>query len=1131
MPSASSGDFLRHLRRLCAAQGDCALTDGQLLEQFVEHQDDAAFTFLVHRHGPMVYSVCRRVLGELHSAEDAFQATFLVLARRAASLNRSQTLANWLYGVAQRVARRARAHATMRRSKEKQVPPAVQPEPIDELTWQEVCTVLDEELARLPGKYRAAIVLCHLEGKSYEQAAGQLDCPKSTLEKRLGRGREMLRQQLSRRGVTISAGTVLTVLSDNARAAPVGVLLKLKTTQAAAGVAAGKTVAGHILSANAMALAEGAMRGLIGIKVKVAMLLVTLGLAVGGAALAGHALTRETSESSQSDQTSNAEAKAEKNSPQPVLAKATDRYGDFLPPGAVARFGTARFRHDTLTSSVAYGLSGKVLVSGGGMGYGVCIWDAVTGQSLNRLSVPPSSVVITVSPDGKTLVTSDLRVIDLASGKQIGRLPWSGRSMAWIDIAPDGRTAAVVTQDNERKVALYDLTTQKEIRSFEGPSPNVNGPAFSPDGKILAVCGNDRKIRLWDLATGTMRGQLAVSSADCHIVFASGGKVLASAGPNDALRLWDVETLMLIHEVKEVQEAICLAASAGGKLLAAIADNKTIYLYEAETAKEIRRLQGRTFGMPGLLTDHGAAFSPDGKVLAVAMGSGIVRWDVGSGLEIDPVIGHSTQVKLLQFRPNGKTLSSSAGDQVSVSLEWDLPSQQEQSRVVFGPFQIGRRKFDGRIADVSADHQIVAVVGGVIVDSNIHLCDARTGKEIRVLEGPFESSRGFTNNVRSAKFSPDGKLLLSQDADADHLWDVAGGAKLQRWEGLLAIAFSPDSRVLATVWPDKTIRLLGTADGKEIRRWESREDRVLDLAFSADGKLLASVPYASNPKDKVRVWAIDSGIEIARFGDLGLFETLSALTFSPDRRTVAAIHQKMPKLSSGDLEINYEIAIWELLTGQVIRSTDAGHTSVKCLAFTPDNRMLASGSGDSTILLWDFTDKAKAGKRPAPSAAEMNTLWDDLSHDAAKAYSALWTLVMAPEKSTPFLKDRLRPTAPAPADQTVKLIADLDSDRFATRDKAAKALEDFDDAAEGAIRIALEGKTTLETRRRLELIIQKGEKFLFQKLRAIAALEHIGTPQAREVLQAVAASSPNPRVAEAAALAAKRIADASKDKT
>src|SRR5262249_49644610 len=152
---------------------------------------------LLQRHGPMVLGVCRRVVGDSHAAEDAFQATFLVLARRAAAIRKQESVGSWLFGVAQRIAMQARAPAAAQRERERQAATMPRSEPLDELTWQELRAVLDEEVGRLPEKYRAAVVLCHLEGKTYEQAARELGCPKSTLAKRVGKAHELLRGRLT----------------------------------------------------------------------------------------------------------------------------------------------------------------------------------------------------------------------------------------------------------------------------------------------------------------------------------------------------------------------------------------------------------------------------------------------------------------------------------------------------------------------------------------------------------------------------------------------------------------------------------------------------------------------------------------------------------------------------------------------------------------------------------------------------------------------------------------------------------------------------------------------------------------------------------------------------------------------
>src|SRR5262249_52390321 len=152
---------------------------------------------------------------------------------------------------------------------------------------------------------------------------------------------------------------------------------------------------------------------------------------------------------------------------------------------------------------------------------------------------------------------------------------------------------------------------------------------------------------------------------------------------------------------------------------------------------------------------------------------------------------------------------------------------------------------------------------------------------------------------------------------------------------------------------------------------------------------------------------------------------------------------------------------------------------------------LASGSDDSTILLWDLTAQRKIGKVAPPTAAELSVLWAGLKEDAAKAYEALWSLVFAAEQSIPLLKERLKPITSVPADQLAKCIAELDDDRFAAREKAAKALEELGDPAETAVRKALQDKPGLETKRRLEPVLESFDKNAIQKLRAIAALEHI----------------------------------------
>src|SRR5947209_756264 len=210
---------LQSLRGTSLVPEEASRTDGQLLERFVLSREESAFAALVRRHGPMVWGVCRRVLHRHQDAEDAFQATFLVLVRKAASVVPREMVANWLYGVAHQTALKARATTAKRGARAKQV--KAMPEPVLELhgSRDELQARLDQELSRLPDKYRAVIVLCDLEGKARKEAAHQLGWPDGTVAGRLARARTMLARRLAQRGVTLSGGALAGLLTQQAAAA------------------------------------------------------------------------------------------------------------------------------------------------------------------------------------------------------------------------------------------------------------------------------------------------------------------------------------------------------------------------------------------------------------------------------------------------------------------------------------------------------------------------------------------------------------------------------------------------------------------------------------------------------------------------------------------------------------------------------------------------------------------------------------------------------------------------------------------------------------------------------------------------------------------------------------------------
>jgi RNA polymerase sigma factor (sigma-70 family) len=268
-------------------------TDGQLLKAFVGRRDVQALEALVRRHAPMVWGVCRRTLDNHLDAEDAFQATFLVLFRRAASLRSPELLANWLYGVALKTARKARQMAAKRSVRERQVSPMPEPPAVESRDCAfgpEQLRLLDEELSRLPEKYRVAIVLCDLEGSSRAEAARRLRKPEGTVASRLARGREMLARRLTRRGLAVSATSVAATMPQQAALGSVPAALLANTVKAAALIAAGEATAAGAISGQVAILAEAVLRATALTKRKAAIVVFLIAALVLSAGMVAHHL-------------------------------------------------------------------------------------------------------------------------------------------------------------------------------------------------------------------------------------------------------------------------------------------------------------------------------------------------------------------------------------------------------------------------------------------------------------------------------------------------------------------------------------------------------------------------------------------------------------------------------------------------------------------------------------------------------------------------------------------------------------------------------------------------------------------------------------------------------------------------
>ncbi len=1107
------------LNRLLTSNG---VPDAELLRRFAADQDADAFTAIVKRHGPMVLGLCKRLTRDAHAGEDAFQAVFLTLSRRARTIRRPESLAAWLFGVARRVALKARAERDRRQTSPTRDAASAAPDPLDRLSVRELLEALDDELARLPLTYRSALILCTIEGKSIEETARQLGATVGAVRGWLQRGRERLRRRFARRGLALPAVLSVTVVLPRA-------VVASPLVEAAVRIGTSATVAPPAIAA----LAQGG----ISIGVKLA------GIALLAASVAGIALALMPVTAVPPEQSGQQPAKPPVEIGPTVDNKEgprVDRFGDLLPVGALARLGSMRLRHVDPLYSVTVSSDGKFLGSATCKGL-VCVWDAKTGKQRMRIQDdkfpdnPGLSIALDValSPDASCLAVawanSSLSLWDVSSGKKLREIGDDRYRASSVQFSLDGKYLTATTtnvwrqakrgpRDNDGAAILAEVETGKVVFSspgkisflpggfihhdpdaseislhrlgddsnvlwFKGHEGKITATALSLDGKLLFTLGSDRTIRVWDTATGKETRRLDNVREGIQQIFPTRDvkAVVTFAEEGASMQCWDVASGKILWSAK--------VDAKRDRFLNALflLDNKTVVtghafgrvrLWDMTTGQQRKVVEAHDSDLlPPIL-------SSDGKTLTTAgrgwQGKSILQWDAATLTLKDPERGHSMNIVGAAISPDSAFIATS-GWEGGVRL-WesrtgkpirtiDMPTV---SSIFFAP--------DGR-----------TLVTGDWTKGTVRFWDIATGKEVRTLEAHPKGQ------IRLA-LSPDGKRIYTSGSDCLlRCWDFETLKKLsdfanENLSSVLRLVVSPDGKTLATAHIDGALYVWDTQNNKKRYRLQGGARQIGAIGFSPNSELLAW----GDGDNGIRLTDVATGREVNRLPEK--VDSLDALAFAPDGKT----------LFWGSEQVVNVVRVWEVHTGQ-LRRTLLGHDGpARPLSLSADGSLLVTAGSDGSALVWDVRRRQTGGRAAVPPTLEkLAVCWDGLADaDAARAFTYMEVFRQSPAHGLPVLAGRLKPVPRVAAEKIAGLLRGLDSDTFKLRDAARLELEHLGESAFADLRVAAAKSTSAGTRDQAERLLKLVEEGRPQRERAVEVLEMIGDHSAIELLKSLASGHP-----------------------
>jgi RNA polymerase sigma factor (sigma-70 family) len=1173
------GIVQQQIERLLERGSLAGLSEWQLVESYATERDERAFEALVARHGPMVFGVCRRVLHNDQAAEDAFQATFLVLIRKAPSLDRDKPLGSWLYTVAYRLALRIRANEARRLGREAQ---AVRRRPNSErydTTPGDHAVVLDEELQRLPARHRVPLVLCYLEGKTNEQAAEVLGCPRGSMSARLAQAREHLRTCLARRGYAVPATGIATLLASAGAEAGVPVRLLSDTVRTAQWFTSKEAGIAGVISTRAIALAKGTFRALFVFKLKVA------GAALVTAAMLGSGATMLLKAASQTSPP----AQAVEHLPE-ARPDHADIAGQRLPSGVLARMGSTQLRHGDVVSFAAYMPDGRELMTAG-RDKTVRLWDLATGKEIRRFDwgEPQPDSEPGPSPDGTmqqhehqmaedralnglAALTSDGRIVaasrdgvvcwwETASGKKLHQLQTGQRGLLQLAFSADARSLLALGSSGET-VVVWDVATGKCVRRSEGKAGGGavltdQNARVSPGWKYLAYLtrkdGGNRLINIRDLATGKELAQidagnfgatqtLCFSADDKTLVwdhFPARGIVVSDAATGKELRR------LGYHRRPDgdgpFDDALAIALSADGESLAVCRMSHTIELWDLASGKCTYPLGKPTEAQLELrCTDNASAyakpaltFSADGKKLICSLGGETARqFETDTGTEVPGTdTGHRWPVSTLALSADGKSLYTYAhGDPVRV---WDLATGKETSQ---------------RTAPDRAIHAVFSSEGriGFATDRDFILCGAGSENRWKIKESPVSVALSPDGSLVAMRFWPNPEVLLRDATTGQERYTLGQASDRPDMDNIVLtevtgvvpahLVFSPDGRWLAGAGQARQFCLWDVATGTLLWQLPTESGPAIErFAFSANSLCLATV----NADHTVTLYEALTGAQRCRLGATDPNKRSVYLSYG-GTRDFMQMRRDLPVCLAFSPDGHYlatakdtpEIHLWDILAGRELGLLEGHEGSVVSLLFSADGKRLFSGGSDTTALSWDLTRLTDA-RRGSPDRAarlqpqELDALWTDLAgDDATRAFDAIRKLSASPDQAVALIQERVCPAPSPDPKRMAQLLADLENGRVELRRQAESVLERLGDLAEPALYKALDGELPLVLRRRMERLLDKlyvPTPVQMRDLRAVELLELVGRSDARQLLKSLADGVPGTRLTREAKSAMQRL--------